>query len=143
MSRFIRIGSAGEQLAPGAPGCVALLDPISRRMWSAEDVTPKAVDYKAAEKACNSLQLAGASDWRMPTVEESFVLADRTRYAPAIDIEAFPTCKSEAYWSSSSLADDPKVYAWVVHFLYGHSYDYHRSGRARVRAVRVAGVPGQ
>lgn len=96
----------------------------------------KTVTDKKADKLVAECRAGGFADWRKPTVEELFLLADRTRYSPAIDTEAFPDCKSDWYWSSSPDASDPTDYAWIVHFYDGYSGGLGRSLYAWVRAVR-------
>jgi hypothetical protein len=82
----------------------------------------------------------GFSDWRLPTVEELFLLADRTRApCPAIDAEYFPDCKSDWYWSSTPYARSPGGCAWVVNFGNGDAHWSFRDDDGFVRAVR----PGQ
>lgn len=60
-------------------------------------------------------------NWRLPTVDELFALADRTKFAPAIDERFFPKCKSGWYWTGTPAADSPADYAWQVYFYSGGS----------------------
>ena len=97
-------------------------------------------NFKKAEKLiaeANKMKLGGFDDWRLPTVEELFCLADRSRHSPAIDTNFFPDTKSDWYWTSSSSAFDSGG-AWVVGFSGGGSSGFGRSGSAFVRAVRSA-----
>jgi hypothetical protein len=113
-------------------------DTRSGLMWTVDDVTAKPVKHEAAMQACTDCRVGGHEDWRAPTVEELFLLADRTRELPAIDTEVFPSCEGGWYWSSTLDCASPSVYAWGVSFSYGASgYDY-RANYYRVRAVRVA-----
>lgn len=98
--------------------------------WSQEAIAVD-VDFADAEKAVAAL----GEGWRLPTVEELFQLADRSRIRPAIDTEAFPDTKSSYYWSSTPYAGDTSA-VWVVHFYYGGSLSHRRSYLACVRAVR-------
>ncbi len=85
----------------------------------------------------NAQKHGGHADWRMPTVEELFCLADRTRSSPAIDADAFPDTESDWYWSGTKYAP-LSGYAWFVSFYNGlsllgrHDRDYF------VRAVRAS-----
>jgi hypothetical protein len=142
MSRFTKIDAAGAALPADATAWVAVLDNASCLMWSAEDVGDEH-QHAAGESAATSLSLAGFSDWRLPTVEELFPLADRSRVDPAIDLAFFPTCKSDWYWTSSPWAPSPADDAWIVNFTYGFSYGHDRNSHARVRAVRSASPAGQ
>jgi hypothetical protein len=136
VSHFLKIGADGASLAHDATDNVAVVDTRTNLMWSAADVSDKQLDFADAGKACAELSLAGFSDWRLPTVEELFLLADRSKFNPAIDTDAFPATKVDWYWSSTVDAESPSVFAWIVLFHYGLSYLYLQHGRARVRAVR-------
>ena len=134
--RFVKIGANGERLAPDALEWAAVLDDRAGLIWSANDVTKKDVPHKKAEQAVAKLELAGFADWRLPTVEELFLLADRTRRQPAIDTAFFPTCRSDWYWTSTPWAGSPADVAWIVGFFYGGAGGYHRDYDGFVRAVR-------
>jgi Protein of unknown function (DUF1566) len=135
MSRFIKIGADGAHLAQDAADWIAVLDTKHGLMFTAaesEEITHgQAVEYAAA------LTVGGFKDWRLPTVEELFLLADRTRSQPAIDTEYFPACKSDWYWTSTPYAPSPGVYAWSVYFNGGGSYASNLDNVGFVRAVRV------
>jgi hypothetical protein len=136
--RFIKIGADGAQLPDDATEWKAVLDTRSGLMWTKADVKIK--NWKKADAAATAMTAGGFSDWRLPTVEELFLLADRTRApSPAIDAEYFPDCKSDWYWSSTPYARSPGVCAWVVYFLNGSADWYDHDNHGFVRAVR----PGQ
>lgn len=68
----------------------------------------------------NAIGLCGASDWRMPRIDELNSIVDRGRFDPALDTRFFPiTISPGAYWSSSPSASDYR-YAWAVNFYYGY-----------------------
>ena len=77
------------------------------------------------------LDIAG----RLPTIDELFALADRTKYAPAIDTEAFPDTANDWYWTDTPCAWNTSA-VWVVAFGDGDAYGGPRSDLACVRAVR-------
>jgi hypothetical protein len=114
-------------------------EPARDLYWTADDVTPKAVTYDKAVAAVAKLNadaFGGFTDWRLPSVEELFLLADRTKVQPAIDTAFFPSCKSEWYWSSTLDCESPNDYAWFVDFGGGGSGLDYRVLSYRVRAVR-------
>lgn len=63
----------------------------------------------------NAVGLCGASDWRLPTVEELLSIVDNSNSFPAIDVNYFPNTISSGFWSSSPLAGRSD-YAWVIGF---------------------------
>jgi hypothetical protein len=64
---------------------------------------------------CENLDLAGHSDWRLPTSRELMSVVDFGRDNPAIDTSYFPECRSGGYWSSDSFLPNP-LSAWFVSF---------------------------
>jgi hypothetical protein len=142
--RFIKIGADNTQLPHEAVGHVAVLDTRTGLVWAVEPLTRKPMPHKKAEKAVAELQLLGMTDWRLPTVEELFALADRSRRAPAIDVDFFPDTPLDWFWTSTPAAWSPSGYAWIVDFDNGNANSLHRDYDAFVRAVRSVGAsPGQ
>jgi len=121
-------------------------EPARDLHWTQDDITTERVthaDALAAVAKLNEQSFGGFTDWRLPTVEELFLLADRTKYNPAIDTAFFPSCKSDWYWTATDDASEEKDeetghsdYAWVVHFSHGRSSICNRTYSHRVRAVR-------
>ena len=135
--RFIKIGEDGSLLAPDAPEWVAVLDTKTNLMW---DAKARAVDgFQAAQAVPGTLNVAGFTDWRVPTVEELFCLADRSRARPAIDTDFFPDTPNDCFWSSDVYASSPSDYAWFVNFGRGYSYWSSQGSEGFVRAVRDGG----
>jgi hypothetical protein len=113
-----------------------ITDTSTGLMWSKATVCVGEVNHAKAGEICTALALADHHDWRLPTVEELFLLADRSKVSPAIDTEAFPDTKSDWYWSSTVHASGSS-YAWVVSFDNGGALIVLRiSDSAFVRAVR-------
>ena len=111
-----------------------ITDTATGLMWTKATVA-KDQTHKQATAAAAQLEVAGHKDWRLPTVEELFVLADRARKLPAIDTEVFPDTASDWYWTSTDSAWDPSC-AWIVLFGNGLAYYNRRGYGACVRAVR-------
>jgi hypothetical protein len=97
---------------------------------------------ETAIKKLNEKKFAGFDDWRLPTVPELFGLVDRTRYAPAIDTDAFESGEWDWVWTSESLASSSD-YVWVVNVSYGLVNGSPRYTNAFVRAVRGPSPAGQ
>jgi Protein of unknown function (DUF1566) len=114
----------------------AILDSKTGLIWSLQETEP--MNWKDAQTHCASLSLLGFSDWRLPACDELLTLVDRSRVSPAIDVEFFPKCKSDWYWTSTPTACSPGVYAWVVDFGNGFSGWDDRDDDGCVRAVRAS-----
>jgi Protein of unknown function (DUF1566) len=134
--KFTKIGAKGETLADDATEWVAVLDKATALIWTVKET--KRLPWEKAQAAVAKLDTAGFKDWRLPTVEELFLLADRTRVSPAIDTAYFPDCKSDWYWTSTPYASSPGVCAWLVYFFNGSAYWYDRDYDGYVRAVRAS-----
>ena len=140
MTHFVKIAANGKPAKANAKRHAAAIDTRTGLMWSAADACAPAT-LSAATEACEKLQLAGFTDWRLPTFEELVLLADRSRYNPAIDTDAFPTCKGGWYRTSTPAASSPSGFAWGVYFLNGSAYCGHQNSPGRVRAVRSVSAP--
>ncbi len=76
--------------------------------------------------------------WRLPTVEELFLIADRSSAAERLDTSFFPDAEGwEGTWSSTVDAEAPSGYAWLVALGFGGSGRAGQGARDRVRAVRA------
>ena len=126
------------------------VDDDARRVW------------KVALHYCESLTLAGKSDWRLPNFIELISLVDYTDYDPALDESLFPnTHKDLFYWTSTSdifpgadiIADDfvappqrnetlrpgkktKSALAWGVSFQEGGGWRYRKEKFYYARCVR-------
>ena len=137
MTRFTKVSPTGLLLPADATEWVAVYDTKLDVTWDkAFHAVP---DWHHAQVLPRTLSVAGFTDWRMPTVEELFCLADRTRVRPAIDTDFFPDTPNDWFWSADVRASSPAVYAWFVVFVSGHSYWANQGGEGFVRAVRDGG----
>lgn len=135
--RFIKVDDNGALLAADAAQWAAVLDTTTGLMW---DTKARPVEsFQAAQAVPGTLNVAGFSDWRTPTVEELFCLADRSRLNPAIDTDVFPDTPSEWFWTSTVEASSPSDCAWVVNFGNGGSDWDGQDYEGFVRAVRSGG----
>jgi len=95
----------------------------------------RGLDWCSALDYCESLELAGHNDWRLPNLRELQSIVDYGRIGPSID----PVFDSAPfiYWSSTSLANGPGL-AWDVSFSDGLvSWGSNVSFIHLVRAVRT------
>jgi len=97
----------------------------------------KPMNWTDAKKHAESLTINGWQ-WRLPTVEEAFLICDRSRTSePMLPVEFFPDCDWEWIWTGTEDLTSPAGYAWGVHLDDGGSYRYLQSLLARVPAVRA------
>jgi hypothetical protein len=102
----------------------------------------------AAYRAADSVQWKNAATkaeshdaygwkWRLPTVDELFLIVDRTRDTHGLDENFFPDAKDyEWTWSSTVYAQSPSVFAWLVALGVGGAGWLNQGSRVHVRAVR-------
>lgn len=83
----------------------------------------------------NAAGLCGASDWRMPTIDELVGIVHMGRANPAIDSEFFPNMTSATVWSVSPHAGDSAI-AWYLTFYHGFTLGYDRGYGRHVQLVR-------
>lgn len=120
----------------GEPGYV-VTDQLTGLQWS-HTLNAEGVVHAKAQGLVDKLNTAkhgGHSDWRLPEVEELFLIADRSTRNPAIDKAVFPGTESDWYWTKTPFAGDSD-YAWIVYFYLGSALWYDRNDDAFVRAVR-------
>jgi hypothetical protein len=58
-------------------------------------------NQSAASSYCESLRLAGKSDWRLPLVKELTSILDIRRTNPAADLQMFPGTVSALHWTAT------------------------------------------
>ena len=94
----------------------------TRRSWQ------EAIEY------CEALNFAGKQDWRLPNFFELFMIADRSRYDPAIDPAFKSVATSSGCWSSTTGALGTS--ARLVYFYDGQDYWLNKTDTDYVRCVR-------
>ncbi|MDA8140972.1 MAG: DUF1566 domain-containing protein [Desulfobacteraceae bacterium] len=101
-------------------------------MWQKDN--PHQMTWEQALNYCETLQLAGRDDWRLPNRNELLSIVDYTRTKPAIDA-VFPNTMPSEYWSSTTYVYSTGD-AWFVDFGYGAFRHSNKSWTYNVRAVR-------
>ena len=137
MTRFTKVSPTGLLLPADATEWVAVYDSKLDVTWDkAFHAMP---DWHHAHVLPRLLKVAGFTDWRAPTVEELYCLADRRRAYPVIDTYFFPDTPSERFWASDAWAPSHADCAWIVHFGGGSSCWVRCGAAGFVRAVRDGG----
>ena len=103
-------------------------------MWQ-DDESAKSVEknWQGAIDYCQNLNLAGHSDWRLPSFDELRTIVDKNN-SPTIKSE-FKNTASYFYWSSTPDADF-SYYAWVIYFYDGGEGSDRKNRNVNVRCVR-------
>lgn len=136
------IGADGAQLPPDSTEFVAVHN-TKTGLVVAAPFADQRFKHADAVTAVAGLTLAGASDWRLPTVEELFLMADRSRFEPAVDPEEYPFIEDDWYWTSTVDPSSPSDYAFYVYFHYGTAVLFYQYLQGRVVAVRSVASAGQ
>lgn len=109
-------------------------DTTTGLMW--QQAETDTMSWQKALAYCETLELAGYDDWRLPDYYEQLSIVDYDKAEwPSINTDFFPDAKSFVYWSSSTCAYDTDN-AWGVQLNGGSMYGGSKSGNAYVRAVR-------
>jgi hypothetical protein len=140
MYQLTKLAADGSDLPPDAADHLAVRlerDILARPIiWTAHR-SPKPMTWKQAQKWAEGLDINGWS-WRLPTVEEAFLLPDRSRAeSPALDPNFFPDCDGEWIWTATEDAQPPSGCAWLVGLASGDSDRYDVDFHLHVRAVRA------
>jgi hypothetical protein len=108
-------------------------DMVTGLMWQQQD-DGTTRDWATAMTYCDTLTVAGHSDWRLPDNRELIAIADYGTANPAIDTIAFPGTLSSYYWTSTEYGLDP-TNAWDVVFDIGAN-DASRTDKTKLHYAR-------
>ena len=90
----------------------------------------------AVNQAAAGTQNLGATDWRLPNLNELTSIAELGCAEPAINLAQFPgTGANWAFWSSSPIVTRPNL-AWAVFLVNGNDTSSGRTATNYVRLVR-------
>lgn len=140
MIRYTKIAADGSDLPADAIGHQVVRvdrDLLAKPLFVTAAIATESMTWKEAKVWAEGLTINGWS-WRLPTVEEAFMIPDRERAAePALDPLYFPGNDGRWIWTSTEDAQLPAGYAWGVFLGYGFSYRYHQGSHGRALAVRA------
>ena len=111
-------------------------DNVTGLKWQQED-DDVGKNWEEALAYCETLTLAGHTDWRLPDSKELRSIVDNTRWGPSIDTTYFPGTNSSIYWSSSTYTYASLTQgALSVTFFHGYVGSYSKTYSMFVRCVR-------
>lgn len=140
MIRYTKLAADGTPLLADTNGHLAVRvdhDLLARPMiWTAHR-SAEAMTWAEAKVWAEKLDIYGWS-WRLPAVEEAFLLCDRSRAErPLVDPVYFPDCEGEWIWTGTEDLTPPAGFAWFVFLGDGYSFINGQSYLLHVRAVRA------
>ncbi|GGD45936.1 DUF1566 domain-containing protein [Pseudoxanthomonas indica] len=135
---LVKLDAQGNELPAEAADWVAVRVLEHGLIFTATHINAEQASQEALQEQVKELDLLGAKDWDLPTIEELQLLVDRSRYDPAINTDFFRNIESDWYWSKTPAAWS-SASAWCVSFSYGGVDDFHRYGGGFALAVRRAG----
>ncbi len=111
-------------------------DNVTKLVWQDNsDAKTVKKTCQGAKDYCESLDFAGHTDWRLPTIKELQTIVDDGVYNPAINA-TFQNVTSGSYWSSTTLSSYTSD-AWGVYFYNGGMHYYGKTDSRYVRCVRT------
>lgn len=131
----------GAKAAPSyMPGVDTVVDTVTGLTWQRNlpETYPDCTHvctWDLAKAYCDSLQLEGQKDWRLPSRIELISIVDDDAVMPSIDAEAFPNPPAEPFWTASTFAGS-NTKAWTVKFGVFQSTAEPKVSAFRVRCVR-------
>ena len=129
--RFTKLDADGK---PTTGEHVAVRDSLTGLIWTKDVIGSH--NWKDAKQACADCRVAGATDWRLPTVKELLSLVDYGRVNPAVDTNFFAG-EFGYTWTSNIDAESPSDVAWLVGLRDGYVDRHYRTLQLLVRAVRA------
>lgn len=140
----LRTGMAWPQprFTDGGDGTV--LDNLTALVWTKDAQQIKGtMTWADALAACNDLNFAGHTDWRLPNARELLSLIDYESHDPALPQgHPFDNVQFIFYWSGTTY-DASAINAWGVYLCNGYAFNYHKATKAYVWPVRSAKRPDE
>jgi hypothetical protein len=130
--RAVRGWQKSNNLVDNSDGTVT--DTNTGLMW--QQAEAGVMTWEEALAYCETFELAGHDDWRLPNINELQSIVEYEYNNPSIDTALFPGTNSGAYWSSTTYANTTGG-AWTVNFDHGYVGGLDKFGGRNVRAVRA------
>ncbi|MFC1670731.1 DUF1566 domain-containing protein [Spirochaetota bacterium] len=114
--------------------------PVMDATTNCVDTHSEVGNWVEAILACENLNYAGKTDWRLPNIKELISIVDWKRINPAIDSKYFPRTENSYYWSSTNkVGSHFNASAWCLNFTNG---DFEGRGKTALTTSFVRCVAG-
>lgn len=110
-------------------------DAVTGLTWQRSVAQREYFTWSEALERCESLELGGYEDWRLPSRIELVSLLSLEVLDPSIDQQAFPETPSDWFWTSTTNAGREDE-AWYVYFYFGYPNTDLKTSAFSVRCVR-------
>lgn len=84
----------------------------------------KRFNWHQAAEAAGKFELAGYTDWRVPTVKELLSIVEKKCVNPSMNTFVFPTAQTEVYWTSEQNFFN-KFLGWGVYMFNATDFGRH------------------
>jgi len=105
-------------------------------MWQQSGPDQK-MTWEEALEYCETLNMEGYNDWRLPNVKELQSISTYLFVQPAVESSIFPDVESEPYWASTTMLEpENSSKAWMTDFRFGIVSYKEKTEYQNVMAVR-------
>lgn len=140
--RFTKLAADGRALPANAKTFAAVRINALGIMVAAVELTQhEGASWTQAKAQAKKLKHMGLTGWRLPEVEEAFLICDRSKTRPALDLNFFQFIGYKEWdwmWTDTPSADSPSSDAWFVGLASGLSNRGLKNDGGLVLAVRSA-----
>ena len=113
-----------------------IIDNKTKLMWQDDsDAQYLEKNWEEAIAYCNTLDLAGYADWRLPVIKELIVVDDLGEDASGKKIVFKHIGGSGYYWSATE-HEDYETFAWMMNFKRSYKYNNYKTYERHIRCVR-------
>ncbi len=138
---FSKISATGEKLTLDAPVWACVKDNVTGLLWEVKTAENANSNYRFAEtekfvQAINSQKLCGASNWKIPQIQELQGIVDYSVPLPNsnIDVDFFPNSTNQIYWSATPYTKN-SADIWAIYFNDGRVFEQDKNTNAAIRLV--------
>lgn len=114
-----------------------VIDKANKKMWQdTEDNVKLLFSQDGAKKYCETLNLGGHSDWRLPKIDDLKQIVDKSRKEELKVSKKFTYVLADDYWAVNRTWRNLGQYGYYVFFKSGAIYYQNRTYPKYVKCVR-------